>query len=48
MVSYMRNKNGEKRIQAERPRVQGNPPDLDRDPQRLIFGVRYKGGEIGT
>ena len=34
----MRNKNGEKRIQAERPRVQGNPPALDRDPQRLIFG----------
>ena len=47
MVSYMRNKNGEKRIQAERPRVQGNPPALDRDPQRLIFGycntiVRYE------
>ena len=38
VVGYMRNKNGEKRIQAERPRVQGNPPALDRDPQRLIFG----------
>ena len=34
----MRNKNGEKRIQAERPRVQGNPPALDRDRHRLILG----------
>ena len=35
----MRNKKGEKRIQAERPRVQGNPPgSLDRDPHGVILG----------
>ena len=40
VVGYMRNnnKNGEKRIQAERPRVQGNPPALDRQRHRLILG----------
>ena len=40
VVGYMRNKNGEKRIQAERPRVQGNPPKTSQIPPRGRVAAR--------
>ena len=35
---------GEKRIQAERPRVQGNPPGSGQGPSWRDSGVRYEYG----